>query len=101
MKVLVNDAEILGLSDIQKKVICNDIHVDQFDEDINRRVKYIIMHKYEQCFKRLKEEWDSKLISNGVRSVPTDPEEYAALVFAQPNYKDRKARDAENKQLGA
>ena len=30
--------------------------------------------------------------------IPTDPEEYAKLVFAQPNYMDRKARDLAEKQ---
>ena len=56
-----------------------------------------INHKYERCFERLKKEWDKKLIDNGVKSMPTDPDEYAQLVFSQPNYKDRKARDLEAK----
>jgi hypothetical protein len=50
------------------------------------------MHKYEQCFKDLKAEWDSKLALNGVAMIPTDPDAYAELVFAQPNYRDRAAR---------
>ena len=28
--------------------------------------------------------------------IPTDPDAYATLVFQQPNYKDRKARDLES-----
>jgi len=62
---------------------------------MKRRLEYILMHKYEQCFKRLKEEWDTKLLANGVQSVPTDPQAYAQLVFEQPNYKDRKDRELE------
>ena len=93
MKISVNDIELFTLTPIQKQVIANDINVDLLDEDMKRRLKYILMHKHEQCQKRLKAEWDSKLIANGVVSVPTDPDAYAALVFAQPNYKDRKARD--------
>ena len=57
------------------------------------------MHKYEQCFKKLKAEWDVKLVENGIKSIPTDPDEYATLVFEQPNYKDRATRDAEEAQV--
>lgn len=93
MKISVNDKELLTLSDIQQKVICNDINSDEFDADMGRRIHYIMMHKYEQCFKRLREEWDTKLVSNGVKMVPTDPDEYAKLVFSQSDYRDRKDRE--------
>lgn len=95
MKISVNDQELFRLSETQKKVIKNDINADVFDEDMCRRLHYIINHKYDRCFKRLKEEWDTKLLANGVQSVPTNPDAYAELVFSQPNYKDRKARDLE------
>lgn len=93
MKISMNDKELFNLNEIQKKVIKHDIHEDMFEEDMRRRLHYILMHKYEQCFKRLKEEWDEKLRLNGISLVPTDPDAYAQLVFSQPNYKDRKARE--------
>jgi hypothetical protein len=93
MKISVNDTELFTLTETQKSVIKNDIDADIFDEDMKRRLQYILMHKYERCFARLKTEWDKKLIENGVQSVPTDPDAYAQLVFSQPNYKDRKARE--------
>lgn len=99
MKISVNDKELFTLSEIQKKVICNDIHEDVFDEDMQRRIKYIIYDKYKQCFKRLKQEWDSKLIENKIEMVPTDADAYAELVFSQPNYKCRKQRDMEKSQI--
>ena len=95
MKIKVNDKEIMTLSETQKKVIANDVHGDILHEDLCRRLCYILEHKYERCFERLKKEWDAKLLANGVESVPTNPDAYAELVFAQPNYKDRKAREAE------
>jgi len=95
MKISVNNKELFALSDIQKNVIKNDICSTVFDADMERRIQYSLMHKYEQCFKRLKEEWEPKLAANGVKSIPTDPDAFAELVFAQPNYKDRTARDAE------
>lgn len=95
MKISINDKELLTLTETQKNVIKNDIHADVFDEDMARRIIYIVMQKYEQCFDRLKNEWDAKLVTNGVKMIPTDSDEYATLVFSQPNYKDRKTRDAE------
>lgn len=95
MKISVEDKELFTLSETQKKVIKNDISNDVFDDDMKRRLQWVLTHKYERCFARLKTEWDKKLIANGVESVPTDPDAYANLVFSQPNYKDRKVRDTE------
>jgi hypothetical protein len=96
MKISVNDKELFTVSEIQKSVIKNDINNDIFDEDMNRRLQWVLMHKYERCFARLKAEWDSKLAINGIKMIPTDPDEYATLVFSQPNYKDRTARESLN-----
>jgi hypothetical protein len=94
MKISVNDQELFTLSETKKKVIKNDIPQEIFDEDMKRRLEYILMHKYESCFERLKKEWEPKLAANGVQMIPTDPDAFAELVFAQPNYKDRSAREA-------
>ena len=96
MKNSVNDQELFTLSETQKQVIKNDIHEDIFDADMERRLQYILLHKYERCFERLKKEWDQKLRDNGVAMIPTDQDAYAQLVFSQPNYKSRKQRDEEN-----
>ncbi len=98
MKIVVDGEQILELTEIQKKVILNEICLEKLDSDLKRRLCYILCHKYERCFSRLKTEWDQKLIANGVSSVPTDPEEYAKLVFSQPNYKDSSAREAESQK---
>ena len=103
MKIIVDDEVILELTDIQKKVIMNDISSDMFDEDMKRRLVYILMHKYERCYARLCDEWckdygdGCKLMENGVDAIPTNPEKVADLIFSQPNYKDRKAQDEEMK----
>jgi hypothetical protein len=94
MKVSVNDKELFTLTDTQKQVIKNDIPTDIFDADMNRRLQWVLTHKYEECFKALKTEWDPKLAANGIDMIPTNPDSYAQLVFAQPDYKDRSAREA-------
>jgi len=103
MKITVDGKDCFELSETQKKVIKNDISDDIFEDDMKRRLEYILKHKYEQCFKRLHEEWCSakdgnrcKLAANGVDSIPTDPDKLAELIFAQPTYKSRKTRDIES-----
>lgn len=95
MKVSVNDKAIFEINEIKKKVIKDNIHTDLFDKDMERRLEWVIMHKYDECFKTLKEEWEPKLLANGVRSFPADPDEFAELVFKQPNYKCCKMRQTE------
>jgi len=99
MKISVDDKELFTLSETQKNVIKNDINSDIFEEDMKRRIKYFPLHKYEQCFKRLKAEWEPKLAKAGVESIPTDKDALAELIFARPEYKNRKARDLEAEQL--
>jgi hypothetical protein len=95
MKVSVNEQELYTLSDLQKLVIKDYIHDDVFEDDMKRRLHWILHHLYDQAFLQLKSVWDIKLVENGVKMVPTEKDEYAKLVFSQPNYKDRAARDLE------
>ena len=93
MKISVDGKDLFELTETQKNVIKNEIHEDEFDKDMKRRLHYILSHKYERCFARMKQEWDPQLKANGVSSIPLDEDSYAQLVFAQPNYKNRKQRD--------
>ena len=97
MKISVNDQELFTLSETKKKVIQNDIPSEIFDDDMKRRLQYILTHKYEQCFDRLKKEWDPKLAASGVAMIPTNPDAYAELVFSHASYKDRSKREKESK----
>jgi len=93
MKISVDDKELFRLSETQKKVIKNDIHDEIFDEDMKRRLHYILTHKYERCFERLKKEWEPKLKERGVEMIPTNEEKFAELVFAQQDYQNRSMRE--------
>ncbi len=94
MKISVNDQEVFTLTETQKKVIKNDILDDIFDEDMKRRLKWVLFdEKYVKCLERLKKEWEPRLKANGVKSIPLDDEEFAELVFSQPEYKSRSQRE--------
>jgi len=99
MKISVNDQELFTLSDIQKQVIQNDIPLEIFEEDMKRRLKWVLVEeKYQKCFERLKKEWEPKLAAKGIESLPTNPDVFAALVFSQPEYKNRSNREKEAKK---
>lgn len=96
MKINVNEEEILDFPAWKEKVIKNDIPSELFEEDMNRRLRYVIEHKFEQCFNRLEKEWMEKLREDPlVTTVPTDKQELAEMIFARADYKDRSARDLE------
>ena len=108
MKITVDGQDVFTLSETQKKVIRNEILDEEFETDMKRRLHYILNHKYEQCFQRLYDEWckpvngSSKLEKNGVRSIPTNPDELSELIFSQPNYENRskrKIREDEEERL--
>jgi hypothetical protein len=96
MKISVNGKSVFELSEIQKQVICNDIPDSIFEKDMERRLKWVLEHKYERCLERLKKEWEPKL-KERVSSFPTKDEEFAQLVFSQPDYKSRQQKIEEGK----
>ena len=92
MKVSVDGVEILNLEPIHEAIIKHEIPSEIFEEDMIRRLKWVVMRKHEQAFKKMKEEWDPKLEKAGVESIPVDQTAYAQLVFAQSDYKAQDAR---------
>jgi hypothetical protein len=101
MKVSVDDKELFTLSDTQKRVIMDNVRSEIFEEDMKRRLQWVLMHKYEQCYEDLKKEWDPKLKNDGVAMIPLNPDAYAQLVFSRPSYMSRSERDATEKPLVA
>jgi len=95
MKVYLNEFEVLELNETQLAVLSNDIPELELEDDLKRRLAYIVATKYDACYKRLFDEWFPKLAARGVASIPTDKDLFAQLVFSQPDYKDRATRDAE------
>lgn len=101
MQVSVDNKPLFELSDTQKKVICNYISSDIFEEDMKRRLHWVLNHLYDQAFIILKKEWvddldvknNCKLHQCGVDSIPTNREKLAELIFSQGEYKCRKMRE--------
>jgi len=94
MKISVDGLDLFELKEWEKKVILNDIPSALFEDDMKRRLEYILKHKCERCYARLEAEWLPKLRADPkVTSIPADKEAFVAFVTARPDYKDRSARD--------
>jgi hypothetical protein len=95
MKVSVNDVELYTINETQFNVLKNYIPATIIDEDLKRRLFWILNHLYDQAFIALKKEWEQKLADRGVQSIPTDKDAFAQLVFSQADYRSRSQRDLE------
>lgn len=94
MKVSVNDQALFTLNETKKKVICDShVRADIFDQDMKRRLQWVIMHLYDECYKDFKQKWEPILYQDGVSMIPTDPDAFAELVFNRPDYQDRLQRE--------
>ena len=93
MKISVDDVELFTLTPTQINVIKNDIPASLFQDDMKRRLAWVLNQKFEDSFKSLKQQWEP-LLSERVESIPTNKESFANLVFSQPDYLDRESRDA-------
>lgn len=98
MRIDVDGKKVLELNETQKKVIQNDIPSEIFQQDMERRVNWVLSHKYRRCFERLKLEWEPKLRER-VDTVPTDPDKLAQLIFSQPDYKNRSQKESEREGI--
>ena len=92
MEIKIDDQVILKFSDTQVKVLKHDISEDILQEDIARRVQYILGHKYNEILKRLRKEWEEKFKLLGLESIPLDDEKFCELVFSREEYQDKKTR---------
>lgn len=81
MKISIDNEQILELTEIQKKVIKNDIHEEIFDSDMKRRLKYIVDHPCERCIEHHKKQWLQELKEKGAVAVSVTPFGFAELVL--------------------
>jgi len=95
MKISIDGQEVFSLSETQKSVIKSAIPYDIFEADMKRRLEWVLTHKYEQCFERLKKEWEPRL-KERYQMLPSGDEALAQLICSQPDYKDGKAKQLES-----
>ena len=83
----------IEVDDTNQTVLKNDLL------DIDAWVQAAMTGKINNCWKRMQREWTDKLMNDDsfTDSIPSNKADFVTLVTARSDYKDRKARDDENK----
>ena len=83
------------LTDLQQKILSNDLYNDTDNAGLDDWIQKAVDGKINNCWKRMRQEWTTKLMEDDsfTDSIPSNQEDFAALVTARSDYKNRKARD--------
>ena len=83
----------IEVDDTQQSILNNDL------VDINEWVQDAMTGKINNCWKRMQQEWTTKLMNDSsfTDPIPSNQADFVKLVLARSDYKNRKARDDANK----
>jgi len=81
------------VDDTQQSILNNDL------VDINEWVQGAMIGKINNCWKRMQQEWTTKLMNDSsfTDPIPSNQADFVKLVLARSDYKNRKARDDASK----
>ena len=79
----------IEVDDTQQSILKNDLL------DINEWVQGAMTGKINNCWKRMQQEWTTKLMNDSsfTDPIPSNQADFVKLVLARSDYKNRKARD--------
>ena len=79
----------IKVDDTDQTVLKNDLL------DIDAWVQSAMTGKINNCWKRMQQEWTTKLMNDDSfsDSIPSNKADFVTLVTSRSDYKDRKARD--------
>ena len=83
------------LTDLQQKILSNDLYNDTDNAGLDDWIQKAVDGKINNCWKRMRQEWTTKLMEDDsfTDSIPSNQEDFVALVTARSDNKNRKARD--------
>lgn len=92
---MANHTKTITLTDLQQKILSNDLYNDTDNAGLDLWIQNAIDGKINNCWKRLQREWTVKLMedSSFTDPIPSNQEDFVALVTARSDYKNRKQRD--------
>ena len=85
------------INDTDQKVLLNDLL------DINQWVQDAVTGKKNNCWKRMQQDWTTKLMedSSFTDPIPSNKADFVTLVTARSDYKTRTERDAAHSTEGS
>ena len=83
----------ITIDDTDEKVLLNDLL------DINDWCQSAVTGKKSNCWKRMQSDWTTKLMNDDsfTDPIPSNKDDFVALVTARDDYKTRAERDAASK----
>ena len=81
----------ITLNDTQQAIMNNDL------VDIKTWIEAAVAGKESNCWKRMQTEWTTKLMNDEsfTDPIPSNQEDFVALITSRDDYKTRAERDAE------
>ena len=92
---MANHSKTITLTDLQQKILSNDLYNDTDNAGIDTWLQGAIDGKVNSCWKRFHREWTQKLMDDDsfTDSIPSTQQAFVDLIVARSDYKNRKARD--------
>jgi len=92
---MANHTKTVTLTDLQQKILSNDLYNDTDNAGIDDWLQGAIDGKINNCWKRMQQEWTTKLMNDDsfTDSIPSNQADFVALVTARDDYQNRKQRD--------
>ena len=92
---MANHTKTITLTDLQQKILSNDLYNDTDNAGIDDWIQGAIDGKLNNCWKRFQQEWTTKLMNDDsfTDSIPSNQADFVALVTARSDYQNRKQRD--------
>ena len=92
---MANHTKAVVLTDLQQKILSNDLYNDTDNAGLDAWIQGAIDGKINNAWKRFQTEWTTKLMNDSsfTDSIPSNQADFVALVTARSDYKNRKARD--------
>ena len=92
---MANHTKTVTLTDLQQKILSNDLYNDTDNAGIDDWIQGAIDGKLNNCWKRMQTEWTTKLMNDDsfTDSIPSNQADFVALVTARSDYQTRKQRD--------
>ena len=91
----------ISLTDLQQTILSNDLYNDTDNAGIDKWIQDAVDGKVSNCWKRMKNEWTTKLMDDDsfTDPIPSNQADFVNLVTARADYKNRKKRDDDSKLL--
>ena len=92
---MANHKKEITLTDLEQKILSNDLYNDTDNAGIDDWLDKAIEGKIANCWKRMQTEWTTKLMNDSsfTDPIPSNQADFVALVTARSDYKNRKERD--------